>query len=61
MSLSIQQILENKGITLKSEHLEQLKIRWEGIQSLRGNLEGIAIDDADIAIRNLPGGDHIDN
>ena len=61
MSLSIQQILENKGITPKSEHLEQLKIRWEGMQSLRGNLEGIAIDDADIAIRNLPGGDHIDN
>ncbi|QGG49690.1 hypothetical protein [Lysinibacillus pakistanensis] len=61
MSLSIQQILENKGITPKSEHLEQLKTRWEGMQSLRGNLEGIAIDDADIAIRNLPGGDHIDN
>lgn len=61
MSLSIQQILKKKGITPKSEHLEQLKIRWEGMQSLRGNLEGIAIDDADIAIRNLPGGDHIDN
>ncbi|MGN4126942.1 hypothetical protein ACMGD3_18315 [Lysinibacillus sphaericus] len=61
MSLSIQQLLENKGIEAKSEHLELLKTRWEGIQSLRSNLEDIAIDDADIAIRNIPGGDHIDN
>ncbi|WP_107948543.1 hypothetical protein [Lysinibacillus parviboronicapiens] len=61
MRLSIQQLLENKGIEAKSEHLELLKTRWEGMQSLRSNLEGVAIDDADIAIRNIPGGDHIDN
>ncbi|MET4561125.1 hypothetical protein ABIA69_002270 [Lysinibacillus parviboronicapiens] len=61
MRLSIQQLLENKGIEAKSEHLELLKTRWGGMQSLRSNLEGIAIDDADIAIRNIPGGDHIDN
>jgi hypothetical protein len=61
MSLSIQQLLENRGITAKSEHLELLQTRWESMQSLRGNLEGIAIDDADIAIRNIPGGDHIEN
>ena len=35
MSLSIQQLLENKGITPKPEHLELLKTRWEGMQSLR--------------------------
>lgn len=61
MSLSIQQLLENKGITPKPEHLELLKARWEGMQSLRSHLEGIAIDDADIAVRSIPGGDHIDN
>ncbi|MFJ7668752.1 hypothetical protein ACIQXI_16770 [Lysinibacillus sp. NPDC097195] len=61
MSLSIQQLLENRGITAKSEHLELLQTRWESMQSLRSNLEGIAIDDADIAIRNIPGGDHIEN
>ncbi len=61
MSLSIQQLLENKGITPKPEHLELLKTRWEDMQSLRSNLEGIAIDDADIAVRSIPGGDHIDN
>jgi hypothetical protein len=61
MSLSIQQLLENKGITAKSEHLELLKTRWESMQSLRSTLEGISIDDADIAIRNIPGGDHIEN
>jgi len=61
MSLSIQQLLENRGITAKSEHLELLQTRWESMQSLRSNLEGIAIDDADIAVRNIPGGDHIEN
>ncbi|WP_342531613.1 hypothetical protein MKY80_01400 [Lysinibacillus sp. FSL R5-0849] len=61
MSLSIQQLLENKGITPKPEHLERLKVRWEGMQSLRNHLEGIVIDDADIAVRSIPGGDHIDN
>jgi len=61
MSLSIQQLLENKGITPKPEHLELLKTRWEGMQSLRSHLEGIAIDDADIAVRSIPGGDHLDN
>ena len=29
MSLSIQQLLENKGITPKPEHLELLKTRWK--------------------------------
>lgn len=60
MSLSIQELLENKGIQVKKDHFESLQEKWEGIQALRGNLEGVNIDDADISLKNIPGGDHID-
>ncbi|MGE7920140.1 hypothetical protein ACQKM9_14580 [Viridibacillus sp. NPDC093762] len=60
MSLSIQELLENKGIQVKKDHFESLQEKWEGIQALRGNLEGANIDDADISLKNIPGGDHID-
>lgn len=59
MTLSVKQLLENKGIQVKSEHLELLEARWKGMQELRGDLEGVNIEDADIALRNIPGGDHI--
>lgn len=60
LSLSIQELLENKGIPVKKDHFESLQVKWEGIQALRGNLEGVNIDDADISLKNIPGGDHID-
>jgi len=60
LSLSIQELLENKGIQVKKDHFESLQEKWEGIQALRGNLEGVNIDDADISLKNIPGGDHID-
>lgn len=60
MNLTVQQLLENKGVNAKSEHLNLLETRLEEMKELRGNLDGIAIDDADIAIRNIPGGDHIE-
>ncbi|WP_233201386.1 hypothetical protein [Sporosarcina sp. P13] len=59
LSLSVKQLLENKGIQAKPEHLEILESRWKGMQALRGNLENIKIEDADIGLRNIPGGDHI--
>lgn len=58
--MSVRQFLENKGIPVKEEHLEEIEERWKGIQALRGNLEGAKIDDADISLRNIPGGDHIE-
>lgn len=60
MSLSIKELLENKGIKPREEHLEILDIRWEGMAALRGDLEGINIDDVDIGMRNIPGGDHVE-
>lgn len=60
LSLSVKEMLENKGIKPREEHLEILEQRWSGMAKLRGDLEGIAIDDADIGIRNIPGGDHVE-
>lgn len=60
MTLSVGQLLENKGVKVKEGHLEILEARWKGMQALRGDLEGVNIDDADIGIRNIPGGDHIE-
>ena len=60
MSLSIQELLKNKGIEVKETHLDVLEERWKGMQSLRGDLAHVKIDDADIGVRNIPGGDHIE-
>ncbi|PIC79929.1 hypothetical protein CSV75_08110 [Sporosarcina sp. P18a] len=59
MSLSVQQLLESKGIQAKPEHLKILESRWNGMKKLRGTLENVKIEDADIGLRNIPGGDHI--
>ncbi|WP_233189640.1 MULTISPECIES: hypothetical protein [unclassified Sporosarcina] len=59
LSLSVQQLLESKGIQAKPEHLEILESRWNGMKKLRGTLESVKIEDADIGLRNIPGGDHI--
>ena len=60
LSLSIKELLENKGLKPRKEHLEILDTRWKGMAALRGNLDGVAIDDADIGMRNIPGGDHVE-
>ena len=60
LSLSIEQILENKGIKPRKEHLETLENRWKGLADLRGDLSDANIDDADISLRNIPGGDHVE-
>lgn len=60
MSLSIKNLLENKGIKPREEHLEILDTRWKGMAALRGDLKGVNIDDADIGMRNIPGGDHVE-
>jgi len=57
--LSIEQLLADKGIQVRKEHLEELDKRWSGMQKLRGDLKGIKIDDADIGLRSIPGGDHV--
>ncbi len=60
LSLSIKELLESKGIKAREKHLEILDTRWKGMADLRGDLDGVAIDDADIGMRNIPGGDHVE-
>jgi len=60
LSLSVEEMLKNKGIKPKKEHLDTIEKRWKGLQALRGNLENANIDDADISLRNIPGGDHVE-
>lgn len=60
LSLSVKELLENKGISPRAQHIEILEHRWKGMAELRGDLSGVAIDDADIGIRNIPGGDHVE-
>ncbi|GIN93983.1 hypothetical protein J6TS1_26140 [Siminovitchia terrae] len=60
MKLSIQEKLEDKGITVKEGHLPLLQTRWDAIQDLKKKIDSANLDDADISLRNTPGGDHIE-
>lgn len=60
LALSVKELLENKGIKSRDEHLEILEQRWKGMKELRSDLKGANIDDADISLRNIPGGDHVE-
>lgn len=60
MRVTVEQALISKGIIPKKEHLENLEFRWQELNELRGNLDGIEINEADIAIKNIAGGDHIE-
>lgn len=59
MAVSVQEMLAAKGITPGPGHLEKLEAKWVEIQQLKEGLNTIDIDDADIALRNIPGGDHV--
>jgi len=60
LTLTIKELLTNKGIQVREEHLKTLDERWKGMKQLRGDLSGVNIDDADISLRNIPGGDHVE-
>lgn len=59
MSLSVKEVLADKGIHPTDEHLAKIESKWAEIQELKGDLENVNLDDADIALRNIPGGDHL--
>ncbi|QQK76485.1 hypothetical protein HUG15_13525 [Salicibibacter cibarius] len=58
MNPSIKEVLEGKGIEVPDEHLLILHARWEAIQSLGKESKTASLEDYDIALRNIPGGDH---
>lgn len=60
MSVSIKELLAERGINPSEEHLQKLEAKWAEVQELKGNLAQVRLDDADIALRNTPGGDHVD-
>lgn len=60
MPLSVKQLLEHQGIKPRDEHLETLEDRWEKLLALRGNLENANVEQANISLRNIPGGDHVE-
>ena len=59
MSIAVKVILADKGIYPSDEHLKKIEAKWAEIRQLKGDLENANLDDADIALRNIPGGDHI--
>lgn len=59
MSLSVRDVLAAKGVHPSDEHLRKIDSKWAEIVALKGDLVGSHIDDADIAVRSIPGGDHV--
>ena len=58
MTLDIQQLLATKNIHPSQESIALLEKKWKETLELKGNLSGINIDDGDIALKNIAGGDH---
>lgn len=59
MAVSVSQLLADKHVHPSDEHLSKLESKWAEIQELKAGLDDLRLDDADIAVRNMPGGDHI--
>lgn len=58
MGLSVEELLQSKDIEVSEAHANLLESRWQALESLKGNLDNAKVDDADISLRNIPGGDH---
>lgn len=52
----IQSVLELKGIYRSDDEYEELAKRWEYALSLRGDLRGADINESNIVLRHVPGG-----
>ena len=60
MKQSIQCLLSQKGIIVPEHHLDELETRWSNLQELRKLTKDAKLDDFDISLKNVPGGDHIE-
>lgn len=58
MSLPIKDVLAAKGIKTSADSLAKLEDKWKEFEELKGSLEGATVDDYDIALKNIAGGDH---
>lgn len=59
MAQPVEELLRARNIHPTDTELAALTARWEGLQRQRGTLGGIALGPADIALRHIPGGDHL--
>lgn len=60
MAQDIAQQLADKNIHPPAENLRRLETKFDEILDLKSGLNALRLDDADLAIRNIPGGDHVD-
>lgn len=60
MTQSVEDLLRTRDIHPTDAELATLNARWAGLQKQRGTLEGINLGPADIALRTIPGGDHLE-
>ncbi|GAA5090567.1 hypothetical protein [Paenalcaligenes hermetiae] len=58
MTYSIKEALAAKGVYPTDEHLKKLEQKWQETLALKGDLAGVPLSDADLAIKNVAGGDH---
>lgn len=59
MTVTIKDLLATKGIHPPQEHLKILEQKWQETLELKGELSSIALDEADISLKNIAGGDHL--
>ncbi|GED14641.1 hypothetical protein [Aneurinibacillus migulanus] len=60
MKVTLRDVLESRGVQVSESHLDVLEQRWQAIQYLKADFESAVLDDYDIALRHIPGGDHIE-
>ncbi|MEJ8546273.1 hypothetical protein [Brevibacillus borstelensis] len=60
MKAFILDTLEAKGVTVPREHLTELDARWQALLGLKKKTADALLDDNDIALRHIPGGDHFE-
>lgn len=58
MSISIKDTLAARGVHPSNEHLVIIEQKWKEYGQLKGDIEGVALDDADISLVNIAGDDH---
>lgn len=58
LKLIIHERLKSKGVDVPAHHIDELELRWETIERLKGDQANALLDDYDIALRHLPGGDY---
>lgn len=61
MAQLVEELLRSRNIHPSEQELSALITRWQNMQRQRGDLEGIHLGEADIALRNIPGGDHLES